>query len=357
MRVLAGNIKEGDIIHIQTPDNFRGQAGRPTLAYVYAVNYTPAGRDPSTGGELVESLSVMQVMEENRIPSGTKAHTLPPQAAEAAKLDSTGFKSWGIIFDPVVIVAMDDKKTLGTNSEYYVDRIGSLPPDAVEGVTLDIRDAVGEENLRFSDRDGRYHATDYTRIFGPSVNESRLEPKAPSDTPARQYRRKKPVESKRHGRHGPASGTTTADIPLAFAQSALGLNSIIVEMLTAAKINTLYEARMAAETPDKLHKIFEKHSKSAATDARSSTTELSDEDITDLIEQYRQSPDETDSQILKRFTEVLETSKPAAIRREIMATWGTFMEEFLKIPDNGPTPEKFQDAQGQSVIVRTPVIS
>lgn len=128
-------------------------------------------------------------------------------------------------------------------------------------------------------------------------------------------------------------------------------------MLIAAKINTLYEARMAAATPDKLNKIFEKHSKSAGAASETSTSELSNEDIADLIEQYRQSPDETSSQILKRVAEILEASKPAAIRREILATWGTFMEEYLKISDERHTPEKFRDAQGQSVIIRTPVVS
>lgn len=66
MRVLAGNIKEGDIIRIQTPDNFRGQAGRPTFAYVYAVNYDPTERDPTTGGERVASLSVRKPNSQRR---------------------------------------------------------------------------------------------------------------------------------------------------------------------------------------------------------------------------------------------------------------------------------------------------
>lgn len=200
--------------------------------------------------------------------------------------------------------------------------------------------------------DVRVPGTQYDRIFGASINESRLV--GVDETPKktkRAYRRKKPKSGKL-GIYGPASATTTADIPLHFAVSAMGLDPRIAKFLEANAVETLYQARNLARDSEKLSRLFKRHADIFVADSQNPTADVPDKIFSDLFDSFRENG-EPESRTIQRLMDALEAQKPAAIQREIEGVWSKFMEEYLQFPTNGDVPDKYKQ-NGQSVLIRTP---
>jgi hypothetical protein len=327
----AQDLKPGDII--------RPHRGDKAVFVIYKIIRAVGG------DRTVEQLEVFPILPSENAPSMSRPVTL-----DSGAFNMTEGKLPGP--DPVVAVRVPPHAIRISTDHYYADRIGKVTADVLSAMENTFDEMDGPDVPYGEPDDVRVPGTRYDRIFGHAVNESRL-PGDEEETrgPKRKYRRKKPISGKL-GLHGPASQTTTADIPLHFAASTLGLNPNIARFLEKIKIETLYEASQLAREPERLSKLFERHADVFAADKKSPSAPLTDDELSFLIDTYRQDG-EPISVTMKRITEILEALKPKAIGEEIRSVWSKFMEEYLQFPTNGDVPDKYKDG-GRSVIVRTP---
>lgn len=326
----AQDLKPGDIIRTHS----RGDA----LAVIYKVVRAVGG------DKTVEQLEVFTLVTADNAPSRSRPISLTPETVKVheGKLPTP---------DPVVAVQVPPYPLKISADQYFADRVGSVSDDILSAMEKGFTELDGP-NIPYGEPDDvRVPGTQYDRIFGASINEMRLEPKVRSSGSQRPYRRRKPKSGKL-GIHGPASVTTTADIPIYFAVSAMGLDPRIARFLEVNDIKTLYQARTLTRDPEKLSKLFKRHANIFSVDQHSPSTEISEDQFYNLFDNFRQDG-EPESLTLQRLMDALEAQKPAAIQREIESVWSKFMEEYLQFPTHGDVPDKYKQ-NGQSVLIRTP---